>query len=238
MSGLLIRRHGNSLKIMNGRVGIRKLILNIKNFVLDILFPVECLECGREGEWLCSECQNRIRAEGHSLRGEFLERVFTFYSYDNELLKKAIHGLKYKFVEEMSSPLGKILVKEIEKIEGQIGRPDFIAPVPLHRGRFLERGYNQSELLALRISEHFGWPVENKAIARSQRTSSQVSLSGEARRENVCGAFTVINFSKVLNKKIVLVDDVTTTGATMEECAKVLKQAGAREVFGVALAKG
>ncbi|MDP1890978.1 MAG: ComF family protein [Gemmatimonadaceae bacterium] len=223
---------------MNREEGIKGVVLSIKNFVLDILFPVECLGCGKEGEWLCGECQNKIRPDSHSLRGEFLDRIFTFYSYDNELFKKAIHGLKYKFVEEISSPLGKILVKEIEKIEGQIGRPDFIAPVPLHRKRLLERGYNQSELLSLKISEYFGWPMENKVLARSRRTASQVSLSGGARKENVCGAFTVIDSSKVLNRKIVLVDDVTTTGATMEECAKALKLAGAKEVLGVALAKG
>jgi len=233
-----MRRRGSDLGVMRYELGIKDLVLNIKNLFLDIIFPIECLGCGKEGEWLCGECQNKIRPDSHSLRGEFLDRIFTFYSYDNELLKKLIHGLKYKFVEELVLPLGEILVRELKKVEGQIGRPDFIVPVPLHRKRLLERGYNQSELLSLKISEHFGWPMENKVLARSRRTASQVSLSGGARKENVCGAFVVINSSKVLNKKIVLVDDVTTTGATMEECVKALKQAGAREVLGVALTKG
>ncbi len=233
-----MRRRGSDLGVMNFGLGIKDLVLNIKNLFLDILFPVECLGCGKEGEWLCGECQNKIRPEGHSLRGEFLDIIFTFYSYENELLKKLIHGLKYKFVEELGLPLGEILVRELKKVEGQIGRPDFIVPVPLHGKRLLERGFNQSELLALKISEYFGWAVENKVLTRSRRTASQVSLTEKSRKENVYGAFSVVNFSKVLNKKIVLVDDVTTTGATMEECAKALKQAGAREVLGVALTKG
>jgi ComF family protein len=210
----------------------------LKKFILDIIFPIECLGCGKEGEWLCSECQNKIIPDHHSLRGEFLNRIFSFYSYDNELLKKIIHGLKYRFVEDLAAPLGALLVRELEKIQEQTGAPDFIMPIPLHKKRLLERGFNQSELLALKIREYFGWPVEKEVLVRSRMTASQVKLDEVGRKENVKSAFSIIDASKILNKKVVLVDDVTTTGATMEECAKVLKAAGAREVLGIALAKG
>lgn len=223
---------------MSRGLGIKDLVLNIKNLFLDIIFPIECLGCGREGEWLCDECQNEIGPESRSLCGENLDKIFTFYSYDNEVLKKAIHGLKYKFVEDLARSLGKLLIGELEKIRDQIKGEQILIPVPLHEKRFLERGFNQAELLTLEISKFFGWPVENRVLARTKRTASQVSLTGDKRRENICGAFAVVNFSKILNKKIILIDDVLTTGATMEECAKVLKRAGAGEVLGIALAKG
>jgi ComF family protein len=213
-------------------------IFQIKKFFLDTIFPIECLGCAREGEWLCDECLSKIRPDGHFLRGEFLDKIFTFYSYDSELLKIAIHGLKYKFIEDLTLPLGALLISEMEKIKDRIGKPDFLIPVPLHKKRLLERGFNQSELLALKIFERFGWLAERGALVRSRKTEPQVSLDGKGRKENIKDAFSVVEVSKILNKKIVLLDDVFTTGATMEECARVLKDAGAKEVIGVALAKG
>jgi ComF family protein len=214
------------------------LFLEFKRFIFDTIFPIECLGCGREGEWLCGACLNKINPDHHSLRGEFLDRIFTFYLYDNEILKRAIHGLKYRFVEDLTLSLGKIFVSEIKKVKEQIGKPDFVSPVPLHKKRLLERGFNQSELLSLEISKQFGWPTESGALERSRMTAPQVALDETERKTNIRGAFAVIDSTKILNKKIVLVDDVFTTGATMEECAKVLKEGGAKEVVGLALAKG
>ncbi len=210
----------------------------VKTFFLDLIFPIDCLGCGKEGEWVCGDCKKNIRPDRHSLRGESLDKIFSFYSYDSEIVKELIHGLKYRFVEDLAAPLGDLLVGELEKVRGQIGQPDFIVPVPLHEKRLLERGFNQSELLAIKISERFGWPVENMVLTRSRATASQVDFDEEGRKKNIGGAFFAADREKILNKKIVLVDDVTTTGATMEECARVLKRVGAREVLGVAFAKG
>jgi competence protein ComFC len=111
-------------------------LIGIKKFILDIIFPIECLGCGKEGEWFCGECQkNKINSDHNSLRGEFLNRAFTFYSYDNEILKRLIHGLKYRYVEDLAQPLGALLVKELRDIKEQIGSPDFIVPVPLYKKR-------------------------------------------------------------------------------------------------------
>jgi competence protein ComFC len=212
-------------------------LIGIKKFILDIIFPIECLGCGKEGEWFCGECQkNKINSDHNSLRGEFLNRAFTFYSYDNEILKRLIHGLKYRYVEDLAQPLGALLVKELRDIKEQIGSPDFIVPVPLYKKRLLERGFNQAELLARNVGDSFGWSVENGIIERLKMTMPQVNLDEAGRRKNISGAFSIIDLQKILNKKIVLMDDVITTGATMEECAKVLKAGGAREVLGVALA--
>lgn len=208
-----------------------------KKFILDIIFPIECLGCGREEEWLCINCFKKIMPNTRVIHGKNLDKVITLYSYDNEVIKKLIHGLKYKFMEDLALPLGALLSKELKKLEEQIGKPDFIAPIPLHKKRLLERGFNQAELIALKISECFGWPVEKNVIMRSRLTASQVDLDEAGRKENMKDAFSATDLAKVLNQKIILIDDVFTTGATMEECARVLKNVGAREVLGLALAK-
>lgn len=208
-----------------------------KKFILDIIFPIECLGCGREEEWLCINCFKKIMPNIRVIHGKNLDKVITLYSYDNEVIKKLIHGLKYKFMEDLALPLGALLSKELKKLEEQIGKPDFIAPIPLHKKRLLERGFNQAELLALKISECFGWPVEKNVIMRSRLTASQVDLDEAGRKENMKDAFSATDLAKALNQKIILIDDVFTTGATMEECARVLKNVGAREVLGLALAK-
>ena len=208
-----------------------------KKFILDIIFPIECLGCGREEEWLCINCFKKIMPNIRVIHGKNLDKVITLYSYDNEVIKKLIHGLKYKFMEDLALPLGALLSKELKKMEEQVGKPDFIAPIPLHKKRLLERGFNQAELLALKISECFGWPVEKNVIMRSRLTASQVDLDEAGRKENMKDAFSATDLAKALNQKIILIDDVFTTGATMEECARVLKNVGAREVLGLALAK-
>lgn len=208
-----------------------------KKFILNIIFPIECLGCGKEEEWLCGGCFEKIMPNTRVIHGKNLDKVITLFSYDNEVIKKLIHGLKYRFMEDLALPLGALLSKELKKMEGQIGKPDFIAPIPLHKKRLLERGFNQAELLALKISECFGWPVEKNVIMRSRLTASQVDLDEAGRKENMKDAFSVTDLAKVLNQKIILIDDVFTTGATMEECARVLKNVGAREVLGLALAK-
>lgn len=213
-------------------------LARVKKFIFDIIFPIECLGCGREGEWLCESCFEKIMPDIHFTRGENLDKIITLYSYNNEIIKKLIHGMKYRFVEELALPIGALLFRELKKVEGQVGKPDFITPVPLHKKRLLERGFNQSELLALKISEYFGCSVEKDVIARSRLTASQVSLDGVGRKENMRDAFLAVDISKILNQKIILIDDVFTTGATMEACARVLKNVGAREVLGLALAKG
>lgn len=219
-------------------LGVIGLVKKIKCFFLEILFPVECIGCAKEGDWLCPVCRKRIGADKHSLRGENLEKIVTFYSYDNEFLKRAIHLLKYKFIEDLAEPLGEMLADAI-CAEGQRPGKEFIlVPVPIHKKRILERGFNQAALLAEKVSGRLGLAVEEKVLERTRQTSPQVDLEEKDRRNNVKNAFKVLDVLKIKDKKIILVDDVITTGATMEECAQVLRFSGAKEVWGVALAKG
>ena len=210
----------------------------LRKLIADTLFPIECLGCGKEGCWLCVDCLSTIRPDKHSLSGESLDRILTFYSYDQELLKKAIHFLKYKFVEDLAEPLGGLIVKNIREMGSRPGKEFIIIGIPLFRKRLIERGFNQAVLLAKIVSRDLGWPMEENALQRVRATVPQVELEEEGRAQNIKNAFAVFDSSKIINKKIILVDDVLTTGATMEECAKTLKLSGAKEVWGVALAKG
>ena len=114
---------------------------------------------------------------------------------------------------------------------------DVVMPVPLHTKRLRHRGFNQALLLAHGVSERFAMPLNYDNLVRTRYTRPQVELSGRERAENVRGAFNLIRPQDVIDKKILLIDDVYTTGATMNECAKVLKDAGAGSVTVLTLAR-
>jgi ComF family protein len=116
-------------------------------------------------------------------------------------------------------------------------RLDLAMPVPLHKKRLRSRGFNQALILAHGISERFSVPLLYDTLVRLRSTRPQVELSGHERVENVRGAFCLLRPSEVRDKRVLLVDDVFTTGATMNECAKVLKDAGARSVTVLTLAR-
>jgi ComF family protein len=114
---------------------------------------------------------------------------------------------------------------------------DMVMPVPLHRKRLRQRGFNQALLLAHRMSEQYGIPLVFDNLERVRPTRPQVELSGEERVKNVTGAFALRFPKKVEDKHILVIDDVFTTGATMNECAGVLKSAGAEQVTACTLAR-
>ena len=118
-----------------------------------------------------------------------------------------------------------------------LGEADLLVPVPLHRTRLIRRRFNQSALLARALSRRTGVPMEARALIRTRRTPSQGGLSGAGRRRNVSGAFTVAQPEAVAGLRLVIVDDVMTTGATLESCARTLKRAGAARVDCLCLAR-
>jgi len=181
----------------------------IFRYILDVLFPVQCLGCKNYGRWLCDRCLDSI----------------TDYSYHNPLLQKAIHAFKYKFVKDLAEPLSKLLLKRIDFDY------DFIVPVPLHSKRLRWRGFNQAELLARAINNQ---KVVN-ALVKTKNTKPQMELAGRQRKENIKNTFQCLVSLK--NKTILLIDDVETTGSTLKECKGVLLKAGAKEVYCLTLAK-
>lgn len=150
-------------------------------------------------------------------------------------LQHLIHSLKYMENFRIGIFLGKI-AGELLKEEIKSWKGDILIPVPLHRLKKAERGYNQSFYIAKGISSVLKIPVEKSAIKRKRFTETQTELTLEERQNNISCAFTVTGSKKLTGRNIILVDDVITTGATISECGRVLKENGAAEIFALSVA--
>jgi len=220
--------------------------------IVNIIFPKKCLGCGKNGTFVCLECIKKLKTlypqvcyfcKTESERGEtcskckkgkFLDGIFIGYFYD-DLMRKLIHKFKYEFFEDVGKEIGEKFGEDLKE-SFYLGSNFFICPVPIHKKRYNFRGFNQAEILARKISEalfvEFFDPIE-----RVKNTKPQVELKREERINNVKNAFSIKKeFIGKLREKIILVDDVVTTGSTLEECARVLKENGAKKVFAVVLA--
>jgi ComF family protein len=136
----------------------------------------------------------------------------------------------------VAGPLGRLLAEKMRE-SPELRVSEGIVPVPLHFWRERKRGYNQSELLAVSLGNLTGLPVERRALKKIRPTRSQTELSREERIENVAGAFAVRRPETVRGRTLVLVDDVCTTGATLDACASALKEAGAKRVLALTVAR-
>lgn len=148
-------------------------------------------------------------------------------------LREAIHLYKYRPVRALGKPLAAWMAGQVRFD----ARPDLVMPVPLHRKRLRHRGFNQALLLADGITRHFDLSLCFDNLVRTRPTRPQVELTGAERAVNVKGAFSLLRPEEIEDKGILLIDDVFTTGATMNECARVLKEAGARSVVAFTLAR-
>lgn len=185
-----------------------------------------CLKCGKpigDESSYCLICQNNER---------YFNRAFAPLVYVGETVA-LITRLKFGNQRYLAKYLSAFLADTY--ISNNIDA-DLIIPIPLHKIRLKERGYNQSELLANNLAERVNVPVNATALVRQKETHAQVGLSSAQRKHNIENAFAVTDKNAVKGKKIVVVDDVLTTGATVSEAAKVLHKAGAAAVFAVVLA--
>ncbi|MDD3887998.1 MAG: phosphoribosyltransferase family protein [Patescibacteria group bacterium] len=234
------------------------MLKQIQNFCLDTLFPIECISCSEEGKFLCDHCfedlelnrkQDCPKCHKETKLGNFckeckntsrLNGVIVSASYENDLLQKTIHTLKYKYIEELAKPLGNILISGLRMtlFKDKIDNDYIILPIPLHKKKFRERGFNQAELLGLEVAKYFKLACLNNVIIRIKNTKSQMSLNPIYRRKNIKGAFVCNKPEFIKDKKIILVDDVCTTSSTLEECAKAIYDYGPREIWGLVLARG
>jgi len=205
---------------------------------------VQCHICGlRNRQGTCRSCRKKT-----PLRG-----LFAAGQYENPILKEMIHLFKYQSVESLKNPLAELIINYLKK-ESLIDKFDnfILVPVPLTLKRKLVRGFNQSELLAKEIGKFLNCPVIN-LLKRKKFSEPQAEISDwQKRKENISGVFTLnINSSNIPFsddrqlmgqfkniKKVILVDDVATSSATLEEAALVLKQAGIKEIYGLVVAKG
>ncbi len=160
------------------------------------------------------------------------DAAYSYGFYDGPL-RRLIHLFKFERVDSLAGPLGKYLARALP-----LDRTfDVVVPMPLHWFRRWQRGFNQSELLAGQVARRFGLPVSGNVLGRSRHTAPQSGLSSAARRRNVAGLFEVADRRLIEGRRVLLVDDVLTTGATAQSAARVLKRAGAAQVTVLTLAR-
>ncbi len=229
-----------------------------------LLFPqCRCFSCGQgEGldeSGLCPTCRKKIEEINHHYKpccycAAFISKVETYcinchqkkehwfdaaravFPYEGDI-RQIIHDFKYRGVREWAVPLGRLMVKTIRQEDG-FKDMDIITPVPLHVNRQKIRGYNQSDLLAREISKGLNIPLMTDLMSRIVDTPSQTGLNKKLRHENLAQAFELTGDREVKEKIILLVDDIFTTGSTVEACSRILKIGGAKKVFVVTCAAG
>ncbi len=218
--------------------------------LLDLVFPRYCVGCDTEGVLLCDECLRRAYQKrtdaGCPLcgaRSKFpnlcvsckkdsgLVSVVSLGPFGG-VIKEALHSLKFDDVREVSKPLADELADRCRELNA---KPGVIVPVPLSAARARQRGYNQSALIAHRLSKNLGWPYLD-ALARTRNTQPQTDLNRRSRLKNLENAFTSKYSFKDNKKPIYILDDVITTGATLSSAVTALKNADARKVSGIAVA--
>ncbi len=222
---------------------------------LDIVFPSRCAGCQRTGHVLCPACIAKIQplpspfcqlcgtplspygvCKNCQYRPPKLsgQRAVSLYQ---EPLRGCIHGLKYDGNTRLAEPLGLLLAQAYRRYSLQA---DMLIPVPLHSERQQQRGFNHASLLAEVCSANLGVPMNDRILVRHRATVAQVDLHPRERYQNVAGAFACTSGSAsgaLYGRRIVIIDDVSTTSATLEACATPLFAAGAKEIWGLVLAR-
>ena len=206
----------------------------IIDFILDIIFPKNCFGCGVKKTFLCQKCQKQIPCSQLNTSDN---KIFAVASYKSKVIKKTIHALKYKKAKQVAKPLAELIYSRLNF--NYRDRISIIVPVPLSRKSLRKRGFNQAELIAKHLSDIISFRIITNVLYKNHHTLSQVEIKNRQERlENLKGVFSTKNTYLIKNQNILLIDDVSTTGATINECRKVLKKAGAKKVTGLVVAKG
>ncbi|MBI1256299.1 MAG: ComF family protein [Chloroflexi bacterium] len=198
------------------------------NLGIDLLYPPRCAGCGRVDVRWCAQCQQELEQVAVDLRKTNrlppLLSVAATGIHEGKL-QQAVHALKYSGATELMIPLGNRLISALTTLKWPI---DQIVPVPLHAARQRERGYNQSQQLGGYMEQVLGIPCDPSALLRWRDTPPQVGLNREQRQANVQGAFQA---NTPLSGTVLLIDDVFTTGATLQACALAAREAGAGAIY-------
>lgn len=189
------------------------------------LFPHSCLSCGRGDKILCDSCVSDIK-----IRNYFEDKkVNAVCDYNEQSVKKIIHLYKYQYIGECADIFLFLLKKYMSNNIGIYDSVDALVPVPLFKYKYRKRGFNQSEQIAKMVSTIIDKPVDVSIIERIKNTKQQVGLSKKERKSNITGSMSIKN-KNTLPKKVLLIDDVYTTGSTIDECAHKLNDAGVENI--------
>lgn len=227
---------------------------SISNAILDFIYPPYCVICKAPGTYFCDACQSKSdlitsplcprcgyplpdanqpchECQLHPLKS--LDSIRSAAFFESGSLRDIIHKFKYNDLYILGKSLASMLATcyTINQMKA-----DIIVPVPLHKSRLKERGYNQSAILAKELARRLQLPVEEKILVRFRKTQSQMSLNANDRQNNVANAFSCRN-DLLTAKSVLLIDDVCTTGATLDACATALKASGAKAVHGLTVAR-
>jgi ComF family protein len=215
--------------------------MKIKEFILDLIFPKFCLGCKKEGTFLCQDCFSTLEVlTTHQIfRGKNLDDLYFSVVYESFLIKKLIKNFKYPpLVKELKKELAQLVISHFLLLDR---KPDFsnfvLIPIPLTKKRIKWRGFNQAEEIGKELVKFLKIPLISDCLIKIKENKAQVELSEKERKENVKGVFFIKNKEEIRGKNVLLVDDVFTTGATMEEAARVLKEAGVKKIIGIVIAK-
>ena len=217
-------------------------------FILDALFPKTCVGCGVLNTWLCGTCCRSLTWDGtmrcpvcltaserHAACTSELDGILITGQYRDRTLASAIHLLKYQYVGEIADVLGMRIAETLHPLASGMTTPLCLVPIPLHARRERERGFNHAELIARAATRTLSVKLEAAVLTRHRSTKQQATLGRDARRRNVEGAFE-IRGPVDSGSTYVLIDDVLTTGATLEAAARTLRAAGATRVWACVIA--
>jgi ComF family protein len=229
----------------------------LKVALVDLLFPPHCVACQRLGAWLCDDCLAKIETISPPVcercglplastqdpqlcapcrtKPHQLDRLLAS-AFHSGPLRTAIHQFKYEDFQSLAGPLGSLMAEGWARLAPGGPEPDVLVPIPLHPRRQRQRGYNQATLLARELGSRLGRPIDEATLIRTKATAPQVDLNARERQENVRDAFACRN-DNLSGQQVMLVDDVCTTGATLESAAVALQSIGARSIWAYTLAR-
>lgn len=198
---------------------------------LDILFPKECLECKKGGLYLCRSCVDMV------LDGTFDMDNYSIFKYKG-VIKKAIIAIKYQLATDIANEL---IENCVQRIKSKRLHDVIVVPIPLYWQRQNHRGFNQSEILAKKLSDKLNWEYIPDLLVKNKKTKPQADLGRFERKNNLSGVFEInpnyINKSILKNQKILIFDDVYTTGSTMNEAKKTLLRSGFKKIYSLTIAR-
>ncbi|MFC1915417.1 ComF family protein [Chloroflexota bacterium] len=227
-------------------------LAKLKGTALDLLFPRYCVGCGREGSFICFSCRHSLSRIARPICPRCgrpqpsgilcpdcvnwpakIDGIRSPFRFDG-VMRQAIHQLKYQYIRALVVPLAQLLHDYLATNPISV---EILIPVPMHQKRLRERGYNQSGLLAQELSKLTNLPIIDDCLIRQRHTLPQARTSNvDERRSNIVDAFVCCDH-RLQNKQVLLIDDVATSGATLDACAAALKASGATSIWGLVMAR-